>query len=229
MIFKEDCYIQETCKKYRDSTCDDNFCIRLFKQDELLSRAMLTDNQKKRIKLILDNTRLDEDAYEQLQQIQKTIVEFVKKQQNLLIASANTGNGKSSWAIKLLHTYIEKIWPESDLKCVALFVSIPKYFVELKSNISTPSSYIQYVTENVLAADIVVFDDLGSKRGTEFELDNLFNIINSRIESGKSCVYTTNILPEELDSQLGSRLASRIVGMSDVIVFREQDKRGIKL
>ena len=229
MISKEDCYIQDKCKKYVNNECSNSFCIRLFKQDELLSRALLTDPQKRRIKLLLDSTRQDEQSYDYLNSIMKDIVNYIKQEHHLLIASKKTGNGKTSWALKLIHTYIEKIWPESDLRCVALFISIPKYLVELKANISVPSDYIEYVNENILNADIVVFDDIGSKKGTEFELDNLFSLINGRIDCGKTCVYTTNILPEELESQLGARLTSRIVGMSDVVLLNEDDKRGLRV
>jgi DNA replication protein DnaC len=99
----------------------------------------------------------------------------------------------------------------------------------LKSNISKESEYIKHIQENILDCDLVVWDDIATKLGTEFELSHLLSIIDTRINNGKSNMYTSNLYGVELSKALGDRLYSRIVNYSDAIIeLKGRDKRGIK-
>lgn len=223
-----ECKFSYNCLKFKSGECknDGEFCIRQFKQDSLLSNALLSDRQKEHRELYLDNTKRDKDAYVALKNIETHIEQFVLNGKNLYIYSQITGNGKTEWSLRMIQSYVHKIWHKSDIDCVCLFISVPKYLIELKNNISKKSSYIDYIEENVAKADLVVFDDIGSKAGTEFEIEHLLSVINDRIDSGKSNIYTSNISPDNLENVIGARLASRIIGMSTVINFVENDKRG---
>ena len=223
-----ECKFAYNCLKFKNGNCsaDEEFCIRQFKQDSLLSNALLSDKQKEHRELYLDNTMKDKDAYTILKNIENGVEKFVLSGKNLYIYSQITGNGKTEWSLRMLQSYVHKIWHKSDIGCVCLFINVPKYLIELKNNISKKSSYIEYIEENVHGADLVVFDDIGSKAGTEFEIEHLLSVINDRIDSGKSNIYTSNITPENLENVIGARLASRIIGMSTIVNFVENDKRG---
>ena len=80
----------------------------------------------------------------------------------------------------------------------------------------------------IFDADIVVFDDIATKGITQFEAENLFSIIDTRMNMGKSNIFTSNIIPSQLNELLGPRLTSRIINLSTVIQFRGRDKRGIQ-
>ena len=54
-----------------------------------------------------------------------------------------------------------------------------------------------------MVADLVVFDEIGFKATTQFESENLLNIINCRIDACKSNIYTTNATPEDLREKNG--------------------------
>lgn len=229
MISPSDCYLQHNCKKHKQNECpvDDASCLRLSKQDILFDYSLLTQKQRRRKDLRLDITQQDREAFIQLQQIEQEIQSFVAEGKCLYLCSSITGNGKTEWALRLVQAYVHSIWPESDLTCKALFINVPRYLLELKANISRPSEYIETVEANLLSAELVVFDDIGSKLGTAYEIENLLASINNRIDNDKCNIYTSNILPEDVSEQLGPRLASRIVGMSTIIELKEQDKRGL--
>lgn len=229
MIAPSECYLTHNCKKFRNNECPVNspFCMRLFKQDVLFENSLLSNKQRKYTELRLDTTQQDRDAFIQLKSIENNIQTFVKDGHNLFLYSPITGNGKTEWSLRLIQAYIGSIWHECDLVCKALFINVPRYLIELKSNISKKSDYIEEVEENILTADLVVFDDIGSKAGTEFEIEHLLSSINYRIDNGKSNVYTSNISPEDLSGLLGPRLTSRLIGMSTVIELKESDKRGL--
>lgn len=226
MINVADCWVRDRCKKA--SECNSDFCIKLFKINELCDLALLTEDQRKKKKLWLDGSGVDKDAFMFLRDIEDNITKFVSNGDNLYIYSYITGNGKTAWALRLLNSYIESVWYKSDIKCVGLFVNIPRFLISLKENINEYNQYYNDVKQSILTADIVVFDEIGAKSATMFESDHLLSIINSRLESGKSNIYTSNLGPEELRKAVGDRMYSRIINTSTQVMFRGTDKRGIR-
>lgn len=197
--------------------------------DSLYSAALMTDSQKQHIILNVDADGTDLEQFKQLAAIEQDIVNFIKDGKNLYLHSANCGNGKSSWSVRLIEAYFNKIWARSEAKCRVLFISVPRFLLALKDNISTPSSYVEYIKENVFEADLVVWDDIAAKMGSEFELTHLLNIIDNRLAAGKSNIYTSNLNKQQLYTALGDRLTSRIANMSTDIEFFGADKRVLKL
>ena len=41
LILNTDCYVQEGCKKYTNNLCTEQFCVRLYKIDELYNKFWL--------------------------------------------------------------------------------------------------------------------------------------------------------------------------------------------
>lgn len=78
----------------------------------------------------------------------------------------------------------------------------------------------------MLTADLVVWDDIATKTMTEFETENLLSIINTRIDNGKSNIFTSNISPSYLSDYIGERLASRVL-YSTQFSFFGKDMRGV--
>ena len=169
------------------------------------------------------------EQFKQLAAIEQNIVNFIQEGKNLYLHSANCGNGKSSWSIRLAEAYFNKIWARSEAKCRVLFISVPRFLLALKDNITVKSSYIDYIKDNVLEADLVIWDDIAAKMGSEFELTHLISIIDNRIALGKSNIYTSNLNRQQLYTALGERLTSRIANMSIDIELFGADKRILKV
>lgn len=223
------CFVKDTCKKYKkDQSCDtSNFCIKLFKLEELYKQSLLSDSQKIRIPLYLDADLTDKEEFIALGNIEQDIVSFVNNGSNLFIYSNNVGNGKTSWAIRMIQSYINKIWPESDLVCRALFINVPRFLLALKDSISKDNDYVNHIKEYVLDVDLVVWDEIGIKSLTQYEHEHLLNLINTRLDNKKSNVYTSNLHGETLEEKIGERLYSRICKMSTCIELHGKDKRGV--
>lgn len=65
-------------------------------------------------------------------------------------------------------------------------------------------------------ADVVVWDDLGAERPTEWTLDRLYLLLDARYEAEKPLIATTNLLLAELEANLGARITSRLLAMGPV-------------
>lgn len=220
------CYLYDVCN-HKD--CDKDFCMRKYKMDSLYSAALMTDSQKQHVVLKVDQDSTDLEQFKQLAGIEQNICKFIDEGQNLYIHSANCGNGKSSWSIRLAEAYFNKIWARTNTTCRVLFISVPRFLLALKDNITTKSTYVEYIKDHVFEADLVIWDDIAAKMGSEFELTHLLNIIDNRIALGKSNIYTSNLNRQQLYAALGERLTSRIANMSIDIELFGSDKRFLKL
>lgn len=225
------CYLQATCWKYqnKDNSCANNpvFCPRFFRINYLLDQSLMSIKQRTHKPLRLDEDGTDREQFNQLKSIEDNIEKFVETGTNLYIHSPISGNGKTEWSLRLLQSYINKIWFKSDLRCRVLFVNVPRYLISLKESITQKSDYVDHVKKHIFDADIVVFDELGIKAATTFEFENLLNFINTRIDLGKSNIYTSNLTATELHERLGTRLYSRILNMSVDVELHGKDKRGL--
>lgn len=221
----------KNCLSFHDCNhkdCDKDFCLRKYKLDYLYESSLLAPSQRKVIDILVDEDGTDLEEFKQLAQIQKEIENFVAEGKNLYLHSSNCGNSKTTWTVRLIQAYFDKIWYKTPLTCKALFIGVPRFLLALKDNISAKSDYITYIKDNIMNADLVVWDDLGAKIASEFELNHLLSLIDGRIALGKSNIYTTNLNPQEITVALGERLSSRVCQYSIDIEFHGADKRKIR-
>ena len=218
------CFLYNNCN-HKD--CNKDFCLRKYKLEYLFANSLLPKNLYERQDLFIDDDNTDLEEFTKLSQIEKNIVKFVEEGKNLYLYSTNCGNGKTSWAVRFIQSYLNKIWASSTLKCRALFIYVPAFLAATKDFDNKNNEYLDFIKANVLNADLVIWDDLASKKNplSDYEITQLLNVINSRVLYGKSNIYTSNICPENLAEAAGERLASRVANASILIELKGKDKR----
>ncbi len=80
-------------------------------------------------------------------------------------------------------------------------------------------------TESVYAADLLVIDDLGTERQTDYSEMQLFNVINERLTAQRAMLISTNLTVEELRDKYGERIISRVFGNFTGIGMHDEDVR----
>ena len=76
--------------------------------------------------------------------------------------------------------------------------------------------------------DLLIIDDLGAERGTEYALEQVFSIIDSRYRSGKPMIVTTNLKLNELKHPpdlAHARIYDRILERCAPILFAGKNFR----
>lgn len=221
---------ESTCIFYKNCNHIDcnTFCMKKYKCDYYFNSAMIPEDKRVKFKLFIDSDGADEQAFSRLAEIERDAENYIANGNNLYVYSNRTGNGKSSWMYRIARSYIVKTWYKRDLKPIVLFISVPRFLLEIKANITQKSEYIDKIMSSINDCDLVIWDDIGSKAGTEFEVSHLLNIIDYRIANNKSNMYTSNLNRDDLHQLLGDRLYSRIYNYSECIEFKGKDKRGIK-
>ena len=80
-------------------------------------------------------------------------------------------------------------------------------------------------SERYLACDLLIMDDLGAELTNQFTVSSLYNIINTRINLGKSMLISTNLGQKNLFERYDERITSRLFGEFDPYLFRGVDIR----
>lgn len=216
------------CPKTCHNCSQGKYCEKCDKINYFLKNSLLSDKQQVPVKLSPDADGTDLEEFKRLQKIMLNAYTFVNQGENLYLWSNKVGNGKSSWAIKIMLSYFLQSWRGS-FTIRGLFISMPKYLLELKKAISEPNEYIVHINKYIRTADLVIWDDVSAyTKNSDFELNNILSILDDRLNAGRSNIYTSNLSPEELNRALGSRLASRMVNKSIEIQLEGQDKRGLR-
>ena len=85
------------------------------------------------------------------------------------------------------------------------------------------------VISDILNCDLFILDDLGAESLTNYSLSVLYNIVNTRMITGKPCIYTSNITSQSaLQKKYGEKISSRLLGSCDTFVFVGEDIRILK-
>lgn len=166
----------------------------------------------------------DRRAFERLADIREDIDEFVEQGRNLYICGKTPGNGKTSWAIKMLQTYFVYVSEGNIFNVKGMFVSVPDLLLKMK-DFNNPLS--NEYKENLKSCDLLILDDIAVTGISQYDYLQLFTLIDGRMLSGKSIIFTSNVTSlKELENAIGERLASRIWGNSAVIEIKGGDMRG---
>ncbi|HYM61736.1 MAG TPA: AFG1/ZapE family ATPase [Thermoanaerobaculia bacterium] len=78
----------------------------------------------------------------------------------------------------------------------------------------------------LLEADLLVLDELGSQKPTQFVQDTLYYVINTRYNDTRTTIFTTNYFDEAADREqrlqerIGERLRSRLHEMTELVEIR---------
>lgn len=96
---------------------------------------------------------------------------------------------------------------------------------ELKFKKSDNEEKLKFKVDKLYSCDLLILDDLGSEFATQYTTASLFDIINSRLISGKKTLINTNLSMSELEKKYGERVVSRIFGHFKVMQFIGSDIR----
>lgn len=152
-------------------------------------------------------------------------MEYPAVDQGLLLMGP-VGVGKTHLAVSILKGLTER-----GFGC--LFYEFGTLLKEIQDsyNSNTRSSELG-VLAPVLNADVLVLDELGASKPTDWVRDTMAHVINTRYNDQKLTIFTTNYLDarksdkeETLEDRIGVRLRSRLFEMCRTVELSGQDYR----
>jgi DNA replication protein DnaC len=169
----------------------------------------------------------DVKNFEFLTEIKKDMLNFVANGENLYIYSSKFGNGKTTWAIKLMQNYFNLVWLGNGLKQRGLFIHVPSFLTKFKEIINKKDEEFEDMKKQLLEVDLVIWDDIAAGKLSDYDHTNLLTYIDQRKLNGKSNIYTGNLNEQELVEALGNRLKSRVWNDSTIVELFGSDRRGV--
>lgn len=171
--------------------------------------------------------QVDKQLWDFLEEYRNDVVNKVHNGNNLVITSSIVGNGKTSWAIRLLQRYIAETALDGDLGDKGVFC-VCSNMLEIFGDFGyfeTSIEFFDYL--NLLKnCKLLVIDEIGSGRITPVSYNHFYDLINYRVDNGLTTIYTTNYSDERIQEVLGERLYSRIYHTATVLEFRADNVRG---
>ncbi len=137
------------------------------------------------------------------------------------------GSGKTTLACKLLLDIAEREYLlNKPVLGITAFWSVPTLLQDIRAcyNSDDRGQEISLI-DSLIKTPWIVLDDLGAEKTTEWVLQTLYLVINSRYDAERGTIITSNLSLDELAEKLGDRIASRIAGMSEIITMSDIDYR----
>jgi DNA replication protein DnaC len=143
-----------------------------------------------------------------------------------LLFMGSVGVGKTHLSVAILHSLIEK-----GMRC--LFYEFGALLKEIQESYDAASQISeQKVLTPIYEAEVLVLDELGASKPTDWVRDTMTQIIGTRYNERKLTIFTTNYLDarrssaeETLEDRIGVRLRSRLYEMCKTVQIEGEDYR----
>jgi len=139
-----------------------------------------------------------QDAHS-LQLAKEAAEAFARAPQGWLLLEGGYGCGKTHLAAAIANFAVSMGIP-------TLFITVPDLLDSLRFAFSDPETTFEARFEEVRNADLLVLDDFGTQNATGWAQEKLFQIMNYRYINKLPTVITTNLMLDEIESRIRSRL-----------------------
>jgi DNA replication protein DnaC len=143
-----------------------------------------------------------------------------------LLLTGPVGVGKTHLAVAMLRGLTEK-------GAHSLFCEYGSLLKEIQDSYNPISRTSEMsVVAPIYEAEVLVLDELGASKPTEWVLDTMTQVIGRRYNYNKLTIFTTNYTDvrqnpsaETLQDRIGARLRSRLYEMCDTVLIEGEDYR----
>lgn len=114
------------------------------------------------------------------------------------------GVGKSLFAVNLFKHFLEKPLGHS-----GIFLTCHSYFLKIQETMDSNFRQVDLL-RNFFEIDILILDDFGYIRATEWQIEKISMLLENRFNNVKKTLITSNLCPKDVWEQWGPRLHRRI-------------------
>lgn len=141
----------------------------------------------------------------------------IQKQNTGLLMTGPVGTGKTYAAACIANALIDR--------------GIPVLMTSFPVILGTSKFEMNDIIRQAMEYDLIIVDDLGVERDTEYSAETVFQFIDARYRCGKPMIVTTNLSVKDLKENAGiryKRIYDRILEMCLPMVFSGESRRAAK-
>ncbi|WNO79465.1 ATP-binding protein [Streptococcus suis] len=220
MLNKKLMIIRNACKCDRDRAEQEKLREKQIEQDRLRQNCFISKTQ---IAYTFENA--DEDTDKDIIKKAKNYVkhfEEMRKDNVGLLLYGNVGSGKTYIACAIANSIITEYSYTVKMRNFAQILNdLQKGGFTLDRN-----EYIEQITNPTL----LILDDFGIERNTEYALEQIYNVINARYLKARPTIITTNLNFKDIEQEdiMLGRIYSRIIEMCLPLRVIGVDRRKIQ-
>jgi len=136
---------------------------------------------------------------ERLQHAFDVCEEFARLKEGWLLLEGGYGCGKTHLAAAIANDAVTQGIP-------TLFITVPDLLDSLRFAYADPETTFEQRFEEIRNASLLIMDDFGTQNATGWAQEKLFQIINYRYINKLPTVITTNLMLDEIEGRIRSRL-----------------------
>ncbi len=152
----------------------------------------LTGNPKTRHAV----NQLEKDS---LDAAKRACEDFARMRRGWILLEGAYGCGKTHLAAAIANQAVDE-------GVATLFITVPDLLDSLRFSYNSPETTFEQRFEDIRGAALLVMDDFGTQNATGWAQEKLFQIINYRYINALPTVITTNLILDEIESRIRSRL-----------------------
>ncbi len=215
-----------TCPKCRDTGyCGSKFCECL----NQLCGKLSADELNKHAQLSLSSfdtfdinyySGPDRETMQRIFMFTKEYADNFKPDARSILMFGKTGLGKTHLSLAIANTVL-----------ASGYGVIYDSAINILRNIETERfnrDHLNETIDTVMGTDLLILDDLGTEYETPFFNATIYNIINTRLNSGKPTIISTNLDFEGIRRRYDDRVVSRLVAAYVCLEFKGEDIRLLK-
>ena len=162
--------------------------------------------------------------YNNMQKVLKVCHDFVDNFDNTfsnLLFIGQTGVGKT-----FLSNCIARALMDSCHSII--YLTAGEFFDSFKSDDFKEFGSSKFDTSFFIECDLLIIDDLGTEKASDYNFSNLFNTINERLLRRKSIIISSNLEMPDIETRYSQRIFSRLVSAYSILRLFGDDIRCMK-
>ena len=114
---------------------------------------------------------------------------------------------------------------QRDYEYTPVFVSTPELLMRIRACYNNDDISEEDLLNKYSGTVILMLDDLGTEKPSEWVLQTLYLIIDRRYRNMKKTIISSNYTLDQIARRLDDRISSRIAGMCQIIQIKGKDRR----
>ena len=195
------CYASDYCQKDKSSCSDVCGGYRVLRALYNLSR--IPERYRYTIALKPENGE-DLEAFTVLDNYKNDVLSMVDEGRGLYIWGKSTGNGKTSWACKIMSYFFRKIAFNTGLENEGLYIFLPTFLEDLRDNYDNKDPEFDEILRMIKTCRLLIIDDIGAERVTDWVRERMVSIINTRVSNNLTTIYMVGLRFDTLNKHFSN-------------------------